>query len=95
MIDDLQKKQIKIDEQVSLLKTKTDRLRHRASYWRSKFEGLSERNMHIDDGISDESEYTSKLKEEVRLLEQDNIELKDQLREILAGNSTMDMHSHL
>ena len=68
MIDDLQKKQIKSDEQVSLLKAKIDRLRHRASYLRSKFERLSERNTCSDDDISDGRDYTRKLEDEVRLL---------------------------
>ena len=82
MIGDLQKKQNKSDEQVSFLKTKIDRLRHRASYWRSVCERKT-----CNDNVSDESECTGKLKEEVRLLEQDNIELKDQVQEILAESS--------
>ena len=85
LIEGLQKKYLKTEEQVSLLKAKTDRLRHRASYWKTKYLVLSESNDSDDMcTFSEENRLKEQLQEEIRLLEQDNIELKDKVQEILS-----------
>ena len=83
MIDHLQQKVAKKETQVATLESKIDRLRHRASYWKSKClkEASSSGQEDLDDAMESER---SKLRDEVAELEQENLELRSTVQEIMS-----------
>ncbi len=87
-IDMLQKQATKSAKQVTSLKAKVDRLRHRASYWKSKFSEISggENCEELDELEREYGQKQNLLVEEVRKLEYDNAELKDKVDEVMSDN---------
>ena len=84
----LQKQATKSAKQVTSLKAKVDRLRHRASYWKSKFSEISggENCEELDELEREYGQKQNLLVEEVRKLEYDNAELKDKVDEVMSDN---------
>ena len=84
LISHLQTKVSKSESQVSILKAKIDRLRHRATYWQSKYAQCSNSSSDEVATLTEEScRKEQALKEEIRDLEMANLELKDQVQDIM------------
>lgn len=85
MIKDLERKVTRTEVQVHSLKVKIDRIRHRASYWKLKCSQLEQVNgEELAEVIATEESKQTHLREEIRTLEYENVELRDAVEEIMA-----------
>lgn len=85
-IRDLQKCTKKADDKVQDVQAKLDRLMHRVGYWKKK---CMEARVYTDEdaAISEASHKEQLLQDEIRLLETDNIELREKVQGILSDAS--------
>ena len=87
MIHSLQQKVAQTETQVTSLKKQLDKIRHRASYWKSK---CSELKRLSDDKVAEvlvaEESKQIKLRQEVEELQLANLDLCDEVEKIVAAN---------
>ena len=85
-IDDLLQKVAKKETQVATLQSKMDRLRHRVSYWKCKCskEASSSGQEELEDAVESERAKLAMLRDELTDLEQENLELRSTVQEIMS-----------
>lgn len=84
VINSLQARVVETDTVVSSLKTKLDRMRHRALYWKKKSDELKEScEEKILDTICTQDEVKAKLRDEIEELEYENNDLQDVVDDIM------------
>ena len=87
-IKDLQCKVSRSESQIVTLKAKIDRIRHRATYWRSKCsEERQYTNENVDEVLRSKEQDEMKLQIKVAELEEENLDLFEKVEEVMAEAS--------
>ncbi len=87
VINGLQKKVAHQESQVVSLRGKIDRLRHREAYWKKQHKTFKQLgDEEVKHAIAEEKHTQMKLNQEVAELEQENMQLRDTVEEVLAKN---------
>ena len=85
-LDKLNKKFSQMESQVKQLRKDKDKLRHRVDYWRTKSHYLKSSSEESDiQEIVEKQRKISTLKDDLQILEQNNVELKNQLEEMTSS----------
>lgn len=88
VIKDLQYKVTQNQTEVLSLKSKIDRLRHRAMYWKSRYIQLSEASSEENDLDTESGKQLHLYRQEIAELENENSDLREKIQEVMSGTTS-------